>query len=189
MTKDDTDIDEALRSLPLEREPPSDLHARVRERLRSDRLLAASGSRPWLRRAWAAAAVAVLAFLGGRATAVPSPLPADEGSGPLWVFLLYEDDRFDTGGRLVTEVVALYDRWADDARRDGALVLAEKLGTERVVVATPGPAPTDGDGPHGELSGLFVVRAADARAAADMARSLPHARFGGTVVVRSVDPT
>jgi hypothetical protein len=45
--------------------------------------------------------------------------------------------------------------------------------------------------PPGEarLAGYFLIRAADRRTALEIARSCPHVRYGGRIVVREIEPT
>jgi hypothetical protein len=39
------------------------------------------------------------------------------------------------------------------------------------------------------LAGYFVVQAEDRRAAAEIARTCPHVRYGGRIVIREIGPT
>jgi hypothetical protein len=198
--------DEALGGISPDVEPPPDLRDRVLGRLRTSGLVHPAGrvgapGRGGLRAplGWVLAAAAVaLAFLGGRAS-VGEPRAGDgAGESPggvaiparSWALLLYEDARFDAGGRTPEELVGLYGDWAERTRDEGRLVLAEKLADSEAVLfdgsATrrPGGAP-----PPGILTGLFLVTARGLDEALDLARATPHHRFRGTVVVRAIDPT
>ncbi|MDX2263019.1 MAG: YciI family protein [Gemmatimonadales bacterium] len=97
-----------------------------------------------------------------------------------FVLLLQEDEAFRptaSGDELVREHTA----WAEELARRGALVLADKL--------DPRAASTDGlrdSSSLGPLTGLFIVRAPDAAAAIQLARSHPHVKYGGRIVVRGI---
>jgi hypothetical protein len=39
------------------------------------------------------------------------------------------------------------------------------------------------------LAGYFLIRAVDRRTALEIARSCPHVRYGGRIVVREIEPT
>jgi hypothetical protein len=66
------------------------------------------------------------------------------------------------------ERVQEYVAWASAERTDGA-------------VSSPPGEP--------RLAGYFLIRAADQRTALEIARSCPHARYGGRIVLREIEPT
>jgi hypothetical protein len=39
------------------------------------------------------------------------------------------------------------------------------------------------------LSGYFIIGATDLQAALELARTCPHVHYGGTVVLREIEPT
>jgi hypothetical protein len=39
------------------------------------------------------------------------------------------------------------------------------------------------------LAGFFMIRAPDDRSALEIARTCPHVRYGGSIVIREIDPT
>jgi hypothetical protein len=75
-----------------------------------------------------------------------------------------------------------YRSWAIELRRRGHLVRAERLGSETRTLGSRQTGATD-------TSGFFLIRAATIAEATALARECPHLRHGGTVTVRSVDPT
>ena len=166
----------AFAALPREIEPPAALEDRVVS------ALAASGAirRPARQPRWLAAAAAAMLFAAGYATAAwqaaPAPMPAADNR---YALLLYDNDTLtdvETADR-----VAEYSAWARDERAAGRLELGEKLADAATFV---GPTP-DASGP----SGLFIIRADSLEEALTVARDCPHARHGGTIVVRRVEAT
>jgi hypothetical protein len=195
--------------------PPTDLEEAVIDTLTGAGLLepgvggiGASGGAPErpatprvpARRAWSwvalAAAACVAAFLAGR-------MVADRGAGtpagaPLrtYVVLLYADERFEVPATADEEaaLVAEYSGWARDLRARGIPVRGEELEPDAEaewlsrpggeVVATAG-APA---GAAGKLTGFYILELPSDEDAAALARTVPHLRHGGTVVVRAVVP-
>jgi hypothetical protein len=81
--------------------------------------------------------------------------------------------------------------WASAERKDGAVEGGEKLKDGDDVAIEPdgsiGPvAPAPG---ASRLAGYFVIRAADRRTALEIARTCPHVRYGGRIVLREIEPT
>jgi hypothetical protein len=84
-----------------------------------------------------------------------------------------------------------YVAWARRGREDGVVEGGEKLREDTdVVIERAGilgeipPKPA-----QSRLAGYFLVRAADRRAAVEIARTCPHVRYGGSIVVREIEPT
>jgi hypothetical protein len=99
---------------------------------------------------------------------------------PTFVLLLHEDEAFRPTAS-ADELVGEYTAWAGALARRGALVLADEL--------DPQAAGTDGlpdSGSLGQPTGLFIVRAPNATAAMELARSHPHVKYGGRIVVRGI---
>jgi hypothetical protein len=161
--------------------PPRHLKARVARSLREQGLIAAARPR-WIG-PLAAAGLAVAALL----LVALWPRPGDD-QRPAFVLLLYEDAGFSTT-RPEGELVAEYGAWAAGLDRDGHLVLGEKLADASLVLETGGMSAASGiERPAaGRLTGLFVIRASDQEAALGIARTCPHLRYGGRVVVRPVE--
>jgi hypothetical protein len=163
------DLRAGLAALSRERDPGPALEERVVQSL------VASGdigpraavprltARPW-RRAWivSAAAVLVLAIAVSWWVARP-PTPR----GDLYVMLLYQDSTYQAPalGRW-DERRAEYGRWADSLQAAGRLDREGSLA---------GP---------GQVSGMFIVRAANDAEAARIAATCPHIKYGGRIETR-----
>lgn len=200
------DADELLGGVPAEIEPPAGLRHQVVGALRAQGLVRETPtSWPpvpyWL----LTVAATVMAFLGGRASAngvLPQSGDAPEiavatgapgltipvGSSA-WVFLLYEDERFDAADRSPAEIARSYEAWARRSAERGIMLLAEKFAdTETLLVQ--GEATTRPLGlavPPGMLGGMFVVAAPTREAALALARETPHHDLGGIVLMREID--
>jgi hypothetical protein len=171
----DDDIAGELRALPRDIEPPASLETRVTHRLSADGLLTAK-SRPAPWRSLAVAAALALAFLGGW-QAGRDRTPAAPASGSRYLLLLYPGA--SSGGG--EDDVEVYRKWAEELRAQGRYVTGERL--------TPGSVSPDHEPAGDALEGYFVIGADGDRDAAALARTHPHARNGGRVVVRRIDPT
>jgi hypothetical protein len=136
-----------------------------------------------------AAAVALFAagMLTGRAV---GDARAPEPGAPRFALLLYGGppgaDDAEEAAR-----VDEYRRWARGLAARGHHVSGEKLGDEAIELAGGGTAPLTSPpaGEAGSLAGFFLVSATSAAEAELIARSCPHLRYGGRVVVRPVAPT
>lgn len=157
------------------------------------------------RRAWAWGALALAAALAaffagisvsdrgaGRTPAGREVVPA--ATAERYLLLLYEDAAYRAPSTPEEQAarVAEYGGWVADLRARGIDIRGEELaptdesawldGRERGIPAVEG-APA---GELGMLSGYFLVAAADANAAVAIARTTPHLRHGGTVVIRRI---
>lgn len=157
------------------------------------------------RRAWAwgvlALAAALAAFLAGisisdrgagRTRASSEAAPA--GTVERYLLLLYEDAAYRAPATPEEQAarVAEYGSWVADLRERGIDIRGEELapgaesarldGRERGVREAVGAPASE----LGILSGYFLVAVADADAAVGIARTTPHLRHGGTVVIRRV---
>ena len=155
--------------------PPPDMHARIVAGLRAEGLLRGPRRRrtvgPWLR---AAAAIAI--FAAGWVSAAAYHARSDGPGGSRFVFLLYGETSppEDAAAR-----AAEYGAWARELRRQGGRVSGERLGAGAISI---------GEAPAGAVSlgGFFIVEAASSEAAGALALEHPHARYGGTIVVRPI---
>ena len=176
-----------LDALASEEAPPADLEGRVVAALKGSGTIASpDGSRRktfFASRALAVAAAIVIAFASGRASRRETP---SRTPGPRFALFLYEGPRFVAGpeGDRVLE----YRAWARRLRAAGVEINGERLEDGGISV-TPGgeteevPASTSA----GErLAGYFIVAAPRRESAVAIAKSCPHARHGGTVVVRPI---
>jgi hypothetical protein len=161
----DEDVANALRRLPREMMPPSHVAATLSRALVPRRSAAA------MFRLAVAVTLVIAAFAAGRFT---SPQSTPVASGQKFALLLYGGPPEGGDGR-----AAEYGAWAVDARRAGRTVSGERLSDATFIAgaALAGGAP---------LRGFFIVSAADASDALELARRHPHSQ-AGTIVVRPID--
>lgn len=161
-------------------EPPAAVRAHVVAGLRSEGLLREpGGSRSrgqWLR---IAAVLVVFAAGWGSASAYHARAGAPASSGSRFMFLLYGETSApeDVGAR-----VAEYGAWARELREQGTQVSGERLGGDATSIGGNVPAAA-------QPGGFFIVDAPSAEAARALAAGHPHARHGGTIVVRPIAGT
>jgi hypothetical protein len=167
---------EALRALAREVPPPAGSADRAVAALRRSGLI--RGARPW-RWLGVAAAVAV-AFAGGVALGRNPSHPAAEDPRPQFVILLYGGDTPDAAedARHTGEIAA----WARGLAERGNALSGAKLNAHEYPLGTGGAS-------TGDLGGYIVLAASGVEEAMAMARTCPHLRHGGRIVVRPVDPT
>jgi hypothetical protein len=135
----------------------------------------------------------LLLFAGGLAIGrLGGPPRSAEDGRPRFALFLYEGPEYDQpppDG--MVQRVQEYVAWATEQRANGAVVDGEKLREDADLAIEP-------DGSTGEvaavpgasrLAGYFVVRADDRRAAAEIARTCPHVRYGGRIVIREIERT
>ena len=158
---------------------PEHLESRVSETLRQRGLI---GRAPGPRR-WLLAAAAILLFAAGFASAGAwrRETGAAHDGRTRFALLLYAGEGPDS----LTGDVAAHRRWAGALVAEGRSVSGEKLGATMTTIPDDRPA----IGADETLQGFFVISADSAAEAIAIARSLPHARLGGRVVVRAIDPT
>jgi hypothetical protein len=196
MTGTDDDLTpeerDALGRLPREAAPPAALEDATVAALTARGLLRHSprtrSIQPWL-----AIAAAIALFVGGLALGRlgESPGTVDDGR-PRFALFLYEGPEYDQPPpESMPQRVQEYVAWATEKRADGVVEGGEKLRKDADFAIAP-------DGSVGEvatvpgasrLAGYFVVRANDRRAAAEIARTCPHVRYGGRIVIREIEPT
>jgi len=169
---------EALRDLARDEAPPPEALDRTVAALRRAGLI---GGRRAKARTWIAAAAAVAAaFAGGLLTGRP-PVPAAADARPQFVVLLYGAAATDAGeqARQVGEIKT----WARGLARAGHALSGAKLAASEYTLGDGGASST------AELGGYIVLAAEGPEDALAMARTCPHLRHGGRIVVRPVDPT
>jgi hypothetical protein len=153
-------------------DPPGALEDRVVDALRARGLIRPPASRRSSRARVAAAAIVV--FLSGFAAGSwqwPDRAPSSGGS-PRFVLLLH-DGTGPAGQTSEHTRVEEYRAWARSVRAAGHAIEGEKLKKE----------------PDQSLSGYFIVEAPSLDAARALAASCPHARLGGRIEIREIDPT
>ena len=169
--------DYRLRDLYGDATPPPALRARVLATMERQGTFTQGGSR-LTRGARVAATLAaglLVGFLAGRMQ------PHADSPGQ-YVLLLFEGDGY-RDDRPMREIVAEYGAWADSLDRAGSLVLASRLSQERARVSSSSTlAAPEGD--DAAPTGMFIVRALNLDSAAAIARTSPHVRQGGEIVVR-----
>lgn len=182
MTHDDEpDSMGELASLPRELAPPHQLEDRMVAVLHREGLLRAGYPRRYVFQAAAAVLLFVTGFAIGRSTASTLPV-AEEHRDPRFLLLLHGGP---TGGSADEEAALVneYRAWAVGLRQAGRFVSGERLSGVAAIAPTANLPQVE------DLRGFFVISAANLDDALAMARTCPHARRGGHVVVRPIDPT
>ena len=113
-------------------------------------------------------------------------VPAIADLGPRYALLLYgaQTESAEAERARVDE----YRRWLRAIAADGRYVAGEKLrpgALELTSIGAVDSATTDSEA----LAGFFIVSASTPAEAESIARSCPHIRHGGKVVLRAIDPT
>lgn len=181
---------EAIARLPREAPPPPALEDATVASLVSRGLL--RGRRP-RRRAleWGlVAAAAVALFVGGYFTGQGGRgMPAPDL--PRFLLLLYEGPEYrDIPPGREAERVREYGRWAAERGALGQLESGEKLSDDGGLrIETDGSVSSTPPSSETRLTGFFMIRAPDDRSALEIARTCPHVRYGGSIVIREIDPT
>src|SRR5262245_38445518 len=163
----DDDLIAELQRLPREEQPPAQVRAAIADQLR------ARSRRVRARLVWRsglATAVVVAAFLAGRMSAPSRSTPPPPTRQ--YALLLYG------GGPATSDRISEYAGWARDLVRDGRRAGGERLGDDAWVVGNQSV--------DARLRGFFIVEARDVNEAQTLARSHPHAKYGGSVVVQEV---
>jgi hypothetical protein len=187
---------DAIGRLPRDAEPPAGLEHATVAALTARGLL--RRPRPRLDAALAAAltlAASVLLLAGGltigRFGGESAPVPPTDGQ-PRFALFLYEGPEYDQPAPgAMDERVREYGVWASAERTDGAVEGGEKLKDGEDVAIEPDGSTRAASSLPGEprLAGYFLIRAADQRTALEIARSCPHVRYGGRIVLREIEPT
>lgn len=167
----------ALRDLAREEPPPPGAEDRTVAALKDAGLVRRRRAR--LRTWIPAVAAGIAAFASGMLVARPSPPGAD--TRPQFVVLLYGAEAADAGerARQVGEIKA----WARGLARNGHALSGAKLATSEYRLGEGGAEGSAG------LGGYIVLAADGPEQVLAMARTCPHLRHGGRIVVRPVDPT
>jgi hypothetical protein len=179
----------ALERLPRAAPPPPALEEATVAALAARGLLR---RRRWLG-ATAALAASLMLVAGGLALSrFDSTAVAPGDARPRFALFLYEGPAYrQPAPDAVAARVQEYIEWARAERTHGSVEGGEKLrdgeavaivSVDSAVVSTPRPGET-------QLAGYFLIRAADQRSAVAIARTCPHVRYGGTMVLREIEPT
>jgi hypothetical protein len=177
----------ALGALGAETEPPPGVEERVVAELarRGGFIPRSRPSRSFFR-ALLAAAAALLVFAAGlafgrREAALRSPA-ADEPR-----FALFLLDEPAGGAAEEPARVSEYKRWARSLP-GGVFVAGEKLGSEARLLTPASSEPARGSDAEDAIRGYFVIRAPDLARALEVARTCPHLKRGGRILVRPIVP-
>jgi hypothetical protein len=141
---------------------------------------------------WGLAAAAAAGLFAGGFLAGQRGGQAPAGELPRFVLLLYEGPEYrDTPPGQEQDRVREYSNWARERGARGELEAGEKLREDAEVVIRPdGSVASEAPAPEAtRLAGFFLIRATDDRAALEIARSCPHVRYGGSIVIREIEPT
>jgi hypothetical protein len=181
---------DALARLPREAGPPAGLEQATVAALAARGLLRRRGRRFDVVLALAAS---VLLFAGGLALGRfgGGTAPPPDGR-PRFALFLYEGPEYDQPAPgAMDQRVEEYVAWASAKRTDGAVEGGEKLKDgDDMAIEPDGSAGAVPSPPGGaRLAGYFLIRAADQRTALEIARSCPHVRYGGRIVLREIEPT
>jgi hypothetical protein len=168
------ELEEQLRRLPREENPPPELEGRIAAQLRRSRIESSPVTRTLLLAAVVAIAFFGLGFLAGREPA----RPATAVTTPQFALFLRESPGTLEGG-LVEE----YTQWARAEAQQGHIVGGAKL-DDRGRILKPGVDSAVDFLRPGELGGYFLVTAPDLDSAARIAARCPHLKYGGTIELR-----
>jgi hypothetical protein len=165
---------------PPDLKPPAQLEERIVRALRAEAALAPPPSRTsW--KWWAGLAAGFAAGLLAGAGVVRSPSPAD-ADGPRYMLLLYEGESAPTSRADEDASVSAHRAWLAALRQEGRTIGGERLSLESPAVI--GGAGGDRLPP---ALGYFVTTARSREDAIDIARSNPHVKSGGRIVVQAID--
>ncbi|MGE0354597.1 MAG: YciI family protein [Gemmatimonadales bacterium] len=189
MTPEELDgVQSELERLNPELSPPAGLESRVMRTLESRNLI--RRRRPRLLMIVGSLAAGILLFLGGVLAGRGMASPAQAGHGPRFMLLLYEDAGFHRDGEPPESFVAEYSGWGHRLAESGREVSGEELAPSARLLAPADSGSTvaarDVGSTAGQLAGFFIISARDYADAVSVARTHPHLRHGGRVVVREV---
>ncbi len=174
-------------------QPPAGLEARVTEALRAEGLIAPV--RRTTVRSLGLVAAATLLFVAGVGTqrylldaepVATAPSEAASEGSDRYLLLLLEPAGSFLEPAVEVERMREYAEWAGGLAARGLLEAGEKLADGGDVVGAPAPS---GPLPTERVTGFFIVLAASEASAQAVAAASPHARHGGRVEVRRIEPT
>jgi hypothetical protein len=179
-----------LRELSGGPQPPAWLEARTIEELRAHDLLRDERSRRAVLFRWLAFGAACVIFLaagfvaGERRTRVPA---APMGNRYV-LFVTTQGESESAPPKHEAGRVREYSKWARDQAAAGHLIAGEKL-NETSLALTGSDARPRHDSSLDILGGYFIIVAKNMDEATIIARTCPHLRHGGTLVIRPIEPT
>jgi len=178
------DVTRALAGARTDRTPPPDLESVTLAALRS------RGAFPGARRSRARTrlvqAVVVVAALAGGVWIGEMRGSRPASRGPRFLLLVYLNPEYqatDAAGDVVRE--AEYSAWAQALAREGHLLIGNKVAWGGVEFRPNRPQTELAAMPTSdEARGLFVIVAPNEQAALAIARTCPHLKYGGRMVLR-----
>jgi hypothetical protein len=130
-------------------------------------------------------AAGMILFLAGGWWGRRSSGEALAANSPRFALFLLEDSTFQGISAVGHDsLVAEYSAWAGGLAQTGSLVLGEELADEEIALGSP-----TGLSMTRWITGFFIVSAPTSEAALVIARTCPHLRYGGRIVVRPIVPT
>jgi len=183
--------DDPLHILEREARVPPLLKGRITQSLRDRGLL--RSTTPVTRRLWLSVggvAAAILLFATGVWIGRRSVTPVTD-TRPSYMLLLYEGSDFRVGPSLAA-AEAEYNAWADSLEAGGVGVMGRALiHTAQLLHNTPQGVRVESEvedaaNPQGTMDGFFIIRVTDEAEAVAIARSHPHLRHGGWIVLRPI---
>ena len=178
---EDPDLGRALGALPREISIPGDLEERTVAALRRAGLLR---PQPASLAFWARRLVAAAILLGSGYLSGAWATRHEARGGPRYLLLLREDVSERTPVTFEAPLVEEYRQWAVKLRGERRLVLGEELEPEASLLPRP-----SAEGPPAEITGFFIITAADDEEARAIAETCPHLRHGGRIEIRRIQPT
>jgi hypothetical protein len=180
------DVTRALAGARRDRTPPPDLEAATLAALRS-RGVFAGGKRTkdhgWRVKVVQFAAIAAALLAGVWIGEVRAARPVLHE--PRFLLLVYQNPEYQTDPAGDGAREAEYSAWAQGLAREGHMLMGEKVAwggvewrpnqspVERAATPTPD-----------EARGMFVIVAADEQAALAIAKTCPHLKYGGRMILR-----
>ena len=159
-------------------EPPTELAARVKATLEHRGLVRRRS--PWVARLGYIAAGILLGFAIRGALGTSSGRPPAAATAGQYVLLLYGNPPDDTGAVHAARERE-YGRWASELTGGVRWVAGHELDDVIEALGPPG-----GSVGTDRLAGYFVIDAPSRERAAEVARSCPHLKYGGRVVVMAI---
>ncbi len=171
----------AFGRLRREQQPPPELEQTVLKALHKEGLLRKSPGprRRWLPLAAAVAGIALFAggYFFGRSQGGPEGQIRPELG---YMLLLHEDSRFRPGEPM--EMFEEYKAWMEAVGSRGVAITGQELRNEALVLDPDGTPDTD---EPERTTGYFLLEAATMDQATEIARSIPHLKYGGSVEVKA----
>ena len=172
---------EKFARLRREQRPPAELEQTVVSAMRAEGLLekTTGPKRRWL--PFAAAIAGLALFAGGYLLGSGQGEPTGQIRPELgYMLLLHEDSRFRPGEPM--EMFEEYKAWMEAVGSQGVAITGQELQNEALILDPDGDPGEDGEE---RTTGYFLLEAETMDQAAEIARSIPHLKYGGRVEVKA----